>query len=187
MVSGSRDLAVLLIAVSGVLMVGPVGLFFPTGFSWRAGWTVWYYLAVFYFLLAFYAIGKQKPRINIYNATLLELRPILAEIALELDEEARWAGDALALPKLEMLLYLESQKTTANVSLISCHFCADQSQWRRLQNALTGKLRTYVPAKTRYFGVTLFLIGLITFIFLHGMIWYNSADFLRAIPELLRI
>ena len=49
-----------------------------------------------------------RPRLVIYNISVDQLRPILAELVEQLDSEARWAGDSLALPALGVQLHLDN-------------------------------------------------------------------------------
>ncbi|MDO4584314.1 MAG: hypothetical protein Q4D62_09450 [Planctomycetia bacterium] len=187
-VSGVRDLAVVLLAISGLVVVGPMELFFPVNASWHWGIYVWVYLLILYALIVCLILLGQRPRLNIYSVTLSELRPILSDLAMELDETARWAGDALCLPKLGVQFYLESNSKLANVSLISYGLRQSTEGWRILQNALTRALNQSKNMEhKRSLGIFFFLGGLLLFGFLHGMIWYNSATFLQAIPNFLRV
>ena len=186
-VSGTRDLAVVLVALSGFVAVGPMQLFFPVGSEWALGVYVWFYMAILYGLFAFLFLLHQRLRLNIYNMTLLDLRPILSDVAMELDETARWAGDALALPKLGILLYLDANEKMENVSLISCGKKQAPESWAKLRDALTQKLSTVSIEGKRPVGTAFFVAGLLAFILLHGMVWFDSAEILHALPEFLRI
>ena len=119
--------------------------------------------------------------------TMLDLRPILSDVAMELDETARWAGDALALPKLGILLYLDANEKMENVSLISCGKKQAPESWAKLRDALTQKLSTVSIEGNRPVGTAFFVAGLLAFILLHGMVWFDSAEILHALPEFLRI
>lgn len=187
-VSGVRDLAVLLLAISGLVVVGPLELFFPVNASWQWGIYVWVYLLILYALVVCLVLLGQRPRLNIYSVTLSELRPILSDLAMELDETARWAGDALSLPKLGVQFYLESNQKLANVSLISYGLRQSTEGWRIFQNALSRSLHQSKNVDhKRSLGIFFFLGGLFLFSLLHGMIWYDSAAFLQAIPNFLRV
>ena len=54
-----------------------------------------------------------RPRLIIYNISVDQFRPILAEVVERMDPEARWAGDCLFLPGLGVQLHLESFRLDA--------------------------------------------------------------------------
>ena len=187
-VSGVRDLAVVLLAISGLIVVGPMELFFPVNASWQWGIYVWFYLLILYALVVCLVLLGQRPRLSIYSVTISELRPVLSNLAMELDETARWAGDALSLPKLGVQFYLESNPKLSHVSLISYGLQQSTEGWRILQNALTRALNQSKNVEhKRSLGIFFFLAGLFLFVLLHGMVWYDSVGFLQAIPNFLRI
>ena len=114
-VSGSRDLASLGLGVSGLLFVGPIELLLPQMPAEIMGY-VWIFVAVLYCLLLTLGVLLTAPRIIVYNVTLDQLRPALADAVDDLDPDARWAGGSIALPKLHVECYLEEHPTVRNVS-----------------------------------------------------------------------
>ncbi len=141
LVTGARDLAALGVAVSGLIVIGPIELLLPED-------AIHVYQAyVWLLLLAMYALGVAlialvaRPRLIIYNFSVEQLRPLLAGMIDELDADARWAGASLALPTLRVELHLEPGPATRNVSLVAT--AAEQSfaGWRKLEAALRGRLR----------------------------------------------
>jgi len=106
--TGGSDLAALGFAFTGLVLVGPVELFRPEAASAEFGSYVWLFLLVFYWLCVWLAVLLAKPRLVVYNISVEELRPVLAEAARAIDPQARWAGDSLSLPTLGVQLHLES-------------------------------------------------------------------------------
>ena len=53
-------------------------------------------------------ILSMRPRLVVYNITLEQLRPLLADVVARLDSEARWAGESLVMPQLGVQLHLEA-------------------------------------------------------------------------------
>ncbi len=139
-VSGARDLAALALASSGLVIVGPMQLFFPLRASVNYGAMVWLFLIALYGLAVVMVLLMMRPRVVIYNIALPELRPVLADLAVELDSDARWAGDALALPRLGVQLHLDSVAALRNVSLVSSGPVQNHQGWRRLELALAARL-----------------------------------------------
>ena len=162
LVSGTRDVAVLALAVSGLLIIGPVELFFPEGVLVRLGRSAGALLLGFY--IALYGLSlvlvllMLRPRLVIYNIAADQLRPILAETVEQLDPAARWAGDSLALPGLGVQLHVDSYASMRNVSLISAGPNQDYAGWRRLESALALALAR-VEVKRNPRGISLLSTG----------------------------
>jgi hypothetical protein len=153
-VSGGRDFAVLALAVAGLVIVGPMNLFYPLAASEKFGANVWLLLIGLYALIVICLILFFRPRLVIYNITMEEIRPILAEEAAKLDPEARWAGDSLSLPTLGVQLHLDSVAKMRNVSLISSGPAQNHQGWRRLELAMQAALADVeVPRNVRAVGL----------------------------------
>lgn len=141
LVSGTRDLAALGVGVSGMVLVGPIELLLPEQAIYVYKGYVWLLLVVMYSLCVSLAALLARPRLTIYNFSLDQLRPPLAEAIEEVDAEARWAGSSLALPKLRVELHLESSPALKNVSLVATGDDQSFAGWRRLEVALASRLR----------------------------------------------
>ena len=158
-VSGTRDMAAVGLAVSGMVMVGPFELFYPNAAAVHFGPYVWLFLAALYGLFLVLVLLSLRPRLVIYNISVDELRPIMADLVERLDGEGRWAGDSLALPNLGVQLHIESSGTFRNVSLVSSGPSQSYAGWRQLELGLSAALRQFkVPRNFR--AATLLLAGL---------------------------
>ena len=82
-----------------------------------------------------------RPRLVIYNVSMDQLRPILAEVVERLDPEARWAGDCLYLPGLGIQFHMEGTGWMRNVSFVSAGPKQDYHGWARLDAEMTLALR----------------------------------------------
>ena len=142
LVSGTRDAAALALAVSGLVFIGPADLFLPVSASIAFGPFVWVFVIGLYALSMALMLLLLRPRLVVYNISAQELRPVLADLAAELDAEPRWAGNALALPSLGVQLHLESAHGMRTVSLIATGGQQSHQGWRRLEEALAGELPT---------------------------------------------
>jgi len=154
LVSGTRDAAALGLAVSGLVIVGPVELFFPVTASLRFGAFVWVLLIALYALCLVLVLLLLRPRLVVYNMSSDELRPILADLVAKLDAEARWAGDSLALPSLGIQLHVDGLAAMRNVSLIAAGPNQNHQGWRRLELALASALsQVEVPRNRQAIGL----------------------------------
>jgi hypothetical protein len=159
LVSGGRDAATLALAVSGMVIVGPIELFAPLGAA-QAGPYVWFLLLALYALCATLALLLLRPRLVIYNISVDKLRPVLATLVEQLDSDARWAGDSLVLPGLGVQLYIDSFALFRSASLISAGGNQSHSGWRRLETAL-GDALTREEVGRNPGGVTLVGMGML--------------------------
>jgi len=141
LVSGTRDAAALGLGVAGFVIVGPMELFFPYAAAtlFQAS-SVWILLLSFYALCLILVLLLLRPRLIVYNMSVEQLRPLLADLVGELDSEARWAGDSLSLPSLGVQLHIEGAPTMRNVALVSVGPKQNYIGWRRLELVLTPVL-----------------------------------------------
>jgi len=82
-----------------------------------------------------------RPRLVIYNIKADQLRPVLAEVVSQLDRDARWAGDSLALPGLGVQVAIESLPLLRNVTLVGMGQTQNPAGWRKLETALHEAFR----------------------------------------------
>jgi hypothetical protein len=169
LVAGSRDAAALGLAVSGLVIVGPMELFYPYDSAVRRGFGIdaaaaegyiWLLLLTLYVMSVILWLLLLRPRLVIYNISADKLRPILADTVLQLDAEARWAGDSLSIPRLGIQLYLDAFTPFRTVSLISAGASQSHQGWRRLETDLrAGLAREQTGRNPR--GLILLVVGLL--------------------------
>ena len=140
-VSGVRDATALGLALAGLVIVGPLELFFPHEAASRFGPYVWLLVLTLYGLGLILTLLLLRPRLVIYNISLDQLRPVLGELVEQLDGDRRWAGDSLVLPTLGVQLHVDSFAAMKNVSLTSIGGLQNHAGWRRLELALAAALR----------------------------------------------
>ena len=73
--TGARDAAALGIGISGLVIAGPMELFFPEAAASQYGSFVWILLISFYGLCVSLIVLLMRSRIVIYNTSLEQLRP----------------------------------------------------------------------------------------------------------------
>jgi hypothetical protein len=187
-VSGGRDAAALGMAVSGLVFVGPMALLFPDSVAAHFGpagtkylWLMFIGLMAVCLILVLLTL---RPRLIIYNVSLDQLRPILAEVVERMDPEARWAGDCLFLPGLGVQLHLDSFGWMRNVSLVSSGPKQDYQGWSRLEAELTAALRG-VEVSWNLAGVMLLSFGNALVLWLALAIVRDPQAIARTVFELL--
>jgi hypothetical protein len=160
LVSGARDAAALALAVSGLVVIGPLELFFPFESAVKLGSFAWLLLLALYVMCVVLWLLLLRPRLIVYNISADNFRPILAEVVSQFEGDARWAGDSLAIPGLGVQLYLDNFAPLRSVSLISAGGNQSHAGWRRLESALRAALaREEVARNPR--GLSLIFAGLL--------------------------
>src|SRR5436190_14832984 len=117
--TGGRDVAALAMAVAGLIVVGPMELFLVEEAAVLYGGWVWAIMLAAYALLVVLVVLLLRPRLVIYNITLEQLRPLLADAVARLDTDTRWAGESLVMPQLGVQLHVEAAPLLKNVQLVS--------------------------------------------------------------------
>lgn len=169
--TGTRDAAALGIAIGGFVVAGPMELFLPETAAVRMGFWVWPTCIAFYILCLSLAVLLMRPRIVIYNVTVEQLRPSLADIVLRLDSESRWAGDSLVMPNLGVQLTVESQGLMKNVQLAAAGTEQSFQGWRLLESELAATLRSAKGTRNAY-GMLFVLAGM--FLATTLILWLSS-------------
>lgn len=136
--SGASDAFLLAAGLSGLLLLGPLALVEPAVGGSRWGWPV---LILIVALVASLLILTSRPRIVVYNATVDQLRPAVAEVALGLDASARWAGETVALPGRGLQIHLDGGPSMRTVCLVALGQRPSPEGWgefsRRLRSVVT--------------------------------------------------
>lgn len=183
--SGARDAAALGIAIGGFVVAGPMELFLPEAAAVRMGIWVWPTCISFYVLCLSLAVLLMRPRIVIYNVTVEQLRPSLAEIVQQLDKESRWAGDSLVMPNLGVQLTVESQGMMKNVQLTSAGVEQSFQGWRLLEMELAAVLRTVKGTRNPY-GMSFVMFGLLIAASVVFWLTRDPQGVAQALNEMLR-
>ncbi len=115
-VAGGWDAAAVALAAAAAVIVGPLDLLLPSSVAgaWRWG------LGLACFALVAVTVQlAMRPRLIVYNVSLEQLRPIVAQVATALDPAARWAGETVALPGRDVQVHLDGRGGMRSVSLVT--------------------------------------------------------------------
>lgn len=183
--TGARDTAALGIAISGFVVAGPMELFLPETTAALLGGWIWALLLTFYLLCLLLVVLLMRPRLVIYNATLEQIRPALADVVARLDQQARWAGESLSMPSLGLQLTVESTAAMKNVQLVAAGPAQSIGGWRRFEDELAKELRQLKGSANPY-GV--FLISFAVCLGSLVLFWMSRdpAGVTQALNDMLR-
>lgn len=137
-VSGAFDAAVLAAAVSGLAIVGPLALVMPV--TGGAPWS-WPVVALLCVLAVAICTLVSRPRLVVYNITVDQLRPLVAEVVTAVDPQARWAGESAALPGRGFQVHLEGNGPLRTVSIVNVGERSSPEGWGEFTRRLRGGLR----------------------------------------------
>ncbi len=140
--TGARDTAALGIGIIGLVIIGPLELFFPESAAIRFGPYVWILLIVFYGLCVSLLVLLLRPRIVIYNATIDQIRPLLTEIAKRMDQKSRWTSDSMIIPNRKIHFHLEAVDLLSNVQIAATGNRQSFEGWRELELKLREATQT---------------------------------------------
>ncbi|QGJ71863.1 Hypothetical protein PBC10988_35750 [Planctomycetales bacterium 10988] len=144
LLSGSLDLAALLVGISGFVIIGPMALLIPILFPDISPEYSGSYYTVF--ICFTYCLGSsllllaQKPSLVLYNCSIDTFLPIFESALEELETEVRWAGSTVSLPEAGIELHVEQIPWLRNVRLTSVGDHQSFLGWRRLEIALKKRL-----------------------------------------------
>ncbi len=183
--SGSRDAAALALAIIGLVAAGPMELFLVEEAAVLYGVGVWAIMLVAYALFVALIVLMLRPRLVIYNISLDQVRPVVADVVSRLDRDARWAGESLVIPQLGVQLHLEAAHLMKNVQLVSSGPHQNLYGWRHLELELRAALRR-TPTTPNAHGGILLATGLMLAAAITFLLARDPAGVMQSLNEMLR-
>lgn len=138
--SGFADTMLLGLAVSGMVLIGPLDLFVPELAAFHFGWFFRVLLIALYLLILLLVAISRRPRIVIHNAQFDELRSTIVDIVSQLDDSSFWAGRSAYLPKRGLDFYVDPEPPTQTIQITSLARELNFTSWTALRRQLTSAL-----------------------------------------------
>ena len=183
--TGTRDAAALGIAISGFIAAGPMELFFLEMTAAAIGGWVWALMLTAYFLVLLLVVLTMRPRLVIYNATVEQIRPVLADVVSRLDDQSRWAGESLVMPNLGVQLHVDAATFMKNVQLVSTGPNQNLAGWRRLEDELARELRQ-VKGQPNPYGISLITFAVVLGTMVLYWMYRDPLGVKQSLSEMLR-
>lgn len=183
--TGARDAIALGLAISGLVVAGPMELFMVERAAVQYGGWVWLIMLTCYGLIVLFLALMLRPRLVIYNITSEQLLPALEEVLGKIDPQFRWIGNSITSEQLGVQFTVETQPVMKNVQLVSAGPQQSFSGWRRLEwdlaAALRGKRGTPNPLGATLLTVGILLAGVLTWLLANdpGAVQQALNDMLR--------
>jgi hypothetical protein len=172
MTNGVRDFVALGLALTGLMVAGPMELFVPSDALAVFGVWTWALLVSFYGACVLFIALLMRPRLIIYNAQPERIHALLAQFVHELDPNATWSGASLLLPNRAVHLQIETFRGMRNVSLLSVGPRQSLDGWAALADRLHAALADERPgANPRGYSLISFALIMIATI-----VWKVAAD-----------
>ncbi|NLE36432.1 MAG: hypothetical protein GX621_00240 [Pirellulaceae bacterium] len=192
-VSGTRDLALLALALTGLVAVGPMEIGFPQSAAIHffgalnlPGSLVWIPLFTLYGLCVALVLLTVRPRLIVYNISADQMRQLLAEAVESLDAEARWAGDSLFLPRLGVQLHLDASRPLRNISLVAAGPNQSHLGWQKLHRRLAASAASTRVARNGW-SIGFALVGLAMIVCMVCLVVQNPDATIAAMHEMFRV
>ncbi|MCM2371231.1 hypothetical protein [Aporhodopirellula aestuarii] len=149
--TGGRDLAAVLTAISGMIVIGPMELFFPNATASFLGVWVWAPLLMLYLLFACLLILGARPKLVAYGRTTEEVYPAVIRAARSMDPESTAKIDQLQvhLPAFHAHLRLDVSPGHDCVSVLAFEPGLPPKFWNALRTKLRSELRNTAPPRPR--------------------------------------
>ncbi|MEM8680116.1 MAG: hypothetical protein AAGF97_12250 [Planctomycetota bacterium] len=183
-VSGFSDALLLGFAVCGLVIVGPMELFFPEMAAFRMGPWVWLLLLGLYALLVVLLGLSQRPRLIFYNIDLDTAQRLTIEAASPIDAEVQQLEDCLVLPQQRLQLHLHRSPVFRNVQLTALGEEHNLIAW----NGLRRNLQQSPPQRTTptRAGYAMLALALLLMVSLAALSVADHQEIARGFGELLR-
>lgn len=161
-ITGGTDTAALLFAISGLVVVGPMELFFPKATAYLLGIWVWVPLLLLYLLFGCLFVISGASKLVVYGRTAETLFESLTRAAQAIDSSAVADYDSgqVHLPKVGAHLRLDSAPGHDCINVIAFEPLLPVAFWQSLRNYLRSELRRTRPPKPRR-GVPALLLAML--------------------------
>ncbi len=184
-VSGSRDLACLGLAMIGLFLIGPAELFFPQAAFNLFGISIWIALIVLYLFLLLFSILNTRPCLIVFGLDADSLTLHVDQVLQQLDPGTKWLNHSFVAPGLGIQGIIEP----AGLGLVSHAIATKLEQngigWRTLERALSMRL-TSVEIERSSVGFRWIAVGIGMLSIIGFMLVNKSASISNGISEMFR-
>lgn len=150
-ISGGADIAALSFALSGLIIIGPMELFFPKATASLLGAWIWLPLILLYVLVACLWMIGSRPRLVVYGRSADEVFPLLVRVCHRIDDRCVHDNDQgqIHLPTVGAHLRLDSTPGHDCVSIVSFEPMLPLAFWNDVQRGLREALKSSPPPMPR--------------------------------------
>lgn len=185
LVGGMRDTLALMLAVSGLLAVGPLELFLPEHAATRFGALAWLLMMGLYVLVTVLALTGQRPQWVLYHLAPEQAFAALESACRAVDDQYVAAGNTLYLPQSDTELRIAAGRIW-RATVVSAARSPSLTVWRQLESNLARSLRE-IESRPTWIGPMLVVAALALWLAAGWRAVDNPLAFARACREMLRL
>jgi hypothetical protein len=141
LINAAQDTLLFGLGSVGMVLIGPMELFFPNAaYSLLGSWTWFFLLCLYAFIVLFVSLNR-RPQWTLYGANSIALRGILARVLDDARIEHAWHGSILVVPEMGIKAIVEPANAVDLASqLTRCGRQQDTAGWHRLEKLVTERL-----------------------------------------------
>ena len=179
-------MALLGLAMLGVVLVGPGQLFFPIAAFNLLGPAVWILMTLLYFFIVLFVILNSRPRLVVYGLAPDLLSQYVKQSLDCIEVESTWMGLTFTAPELAIDGTIEPAGNGQLSQIIAARSSQDVLGWMKLERVLAKQLKTIEIAPRSAGGLWL-AIGLGVLLVLGIQIFGNPTAVADGMRDLLRL
>jgi hypothetical protein len=172
--TGWRDTLVLGLGISGLMMIGPMELFFPEAAVDLFGPYVWLLIGILFALLVMLVALVQRPRLIIMGVTAHQIQPALERAVGNLEPAAQWTGSVCYLPNVGIQFEVVESPGMRVVQMIATGGEQQLDGWRRLLVALRRQSEELHVGPTAAGASWLILAAMLLALAVYGLVSYSQ-------------
>lgn len=182
LINAAQDSLLFGLGAVGLVLIGPMELFFPNAaYAILGAWTWLFLLLLYGFIILFISLNR-KPQWTLYGASSMGLRGILERVLEEEKIEHQWHGSILIVPELGIHAIVEPANLSDRAAQLSrCGRDQDISGWHRLERLVTAKLDRERSTRGGFLWI---VVGLAMLAASIGMFWMEIDQLMLAWEQL---
>ncbi|MFN6127977.1 MAG: hypothetical protein ACK6DC_22735 [Planctomycetota bacterium] len=141
LINAAQDTLLFGLGSVGLVLIGPMELFFPNAaYSLLGSWTWFFLLCLYAFIVLFVSLNR-RPQWTLFGASSSALRGILARVLDEEKIQHEWHGSILVVPEMGIKAIVEPANAMDLASqLTRCGREQDSAGWHRLEKLVADRL-----------------------------------------------
>jgi len=179
-------MALLGLAMLGLVLVGPSQLFFPVAAFNLLGPAVWFLMTLLYFFILLFVILNSRPRLIVFGLSPDSLANHVKESLDAMDVESTWMGLTFAAPAIRVDGTIEPAGNGELSQIVATRSSQDVIGWMKLERALAIKLKS-IQIAPRSTGTVWIALGLAALAALGLQIYSNPTAVADGMRDLLRL
>lgn len=182
LINAAQDTLLFGLGVVGLVVIGPMELFFPNAAYSLLGAWIWFFLLCLYgFIVLFIALNR-RPQWTVYGLSAVALRGVIARVLEDREIEHSWEESILVVPELGLRAIVEPANISDRVAqLTRCGRSQDIVGWYRLEKLVAEQLQS---APSTRGGIVWMVMGLVMIISSLAMFWFDLDKLMLAWEQL---